>query len=399
MSEVLLVTGLVAGGVGTHVADVARGVRASGWQVSVAAPAAVLARFGLDGDGTAVYPVRVGSRPSPIADALAIATLRQRMGHVEVVHAHGLRAGALAVLARASMRPVGRRRRPRSHTPALVVTSHNAPPTGTASRGVYRVLERIVLSGADDLLVVSPDLHPSRPRRHTMPAAMAVVAAGRRELTTGAATVRAELRLPPGSALLLSVGRLAPQKALHRFVDVVAILHALGYAVSGLIVGEGPEREHLQRLIDSSGAAVRLVGHRDDVPELLAAADIVVSTAHWEGQPVWLQEALAVGSAVVATDVGGTKHLLGEAALWVDDHPAGTATSSAPAVTDLVEHAVSQRIAQQVMVLLDDPTALERLRHQARARAEHLPTSQDATQAVLASYRRAAAYHRRPHVD
>ena len=75
---------------------------------------------------------------------------------------------------------------------------------------------------------------------------------------------------------------------------------------------------------------MRLLGHRDDVPDLLAAADVVVSSAVWEGQPVGLQEALHAGAAVVATDVGGTAAVVGDAALLVPPADAGLAGARDP---------------------------------------------------------------------
>jgi len=65
-----------------------------------------------------------------------------------VVHAHGLRAGALTTVA------VARRRRPG----VLIVTVHNPPPAGGAASSIYRVLELIVARNADSVLCVSGDL-------------------------------------------------------------------------------------------------------------------------------------------------------------------------------------------------------------------------------------------------
>ncbi|MGC1206997.1 MAG: glycosyltransferase, partial [Ornithinimicrobium sp.] len=157
MKSVLLVTGLVAGGVGAHVADLAAGLQSVGWHVSVAAPAVVTQRFGLACEQMRTLDLAVGSRPSLLADASAIWALRRQMSRVEVVHAHGLRAGAMAVIARGLTRAPGP-----ANTPALVVTSHNATPSGGMSGRVYALLARVVVRAADELLVVSPDLHPER---------------------------------------------------------------------------------------------------------------------------------------------------------------------------------------------------------------------------------------------
>ena len=101
------------------------------------------------------------------------------------------------------------------------------------------------------------------------------------------------------------------------------------------MAGDGPLRAPLQARIDAEHLPVRLLGHRDDVPDLLAAADVVVSSAVWEGQPVGIQEALHAGAAVVATDVGGTGAVVGDAALLV---PPADPVSLSRAIRDVVVH-------------------------------------------------------------
>ena len=99
-----------------------------------------------------MVPVAIGERPRPGADAAAVARLRSALAssRPDVVHAHGVRAGAFSALALALLR--------RSARPALVVTVHNAPPDGPRARFVYGALERICARRADLVLCASPDL-------------------------------------------------------------------------------------------------------------------------------------------------------------------------------------------------------------------------------------------------
>ncbi len=386
MTSVLLVTGLLEGGMGTHVADLAMGLNEAGHTVSVAAPRSVILSFGLDQVGATV-DLKVGSRPAP-GDMAAMALLRVHMHSVDVVHAHGLRAGALTVLARASLRRRFRRRHRHHDGPGLVVTSHNAAPASGVTSMIYRTLEAIVLRGADEVLVVSPDLHRPTAARDKAVAAkansrranvsLAVVAASQTVVSVSTEGVRSRLGVNDADRLVVSVGRLATQKAHQRFIEAVAQCANRGLTIDAVIVGEGPARDELQDLIDATGAPVRLLGRRSDVPDLLAAADLVVSTALWEGQPVWLQEALAVGAPIVATDAGGTSVVLGDGAELV-----------AASGTD---QAVAQRISSSMTALLSDDPARSALRARARSRAEQLPTRRDAVEAALAAYRRAAPY-------
>ncbi|MDN5601514.1 MAG: glycosyltransferase, partial [Brachybacterium sp.] len=102
---------------------------------------------------------------------------------------------------------------------------------------------------------------------------------------------------------------------------------------------------------------VELLGRREDVPVLLERADLVVSAAVWEGQPVWLQEALRAGRAIVATDAGGTRWVTGEAAQLV---PVGDPAALADAIT--AHHGLERR---------------RRGEERSRRRAEELPTAGD----------------------
>ena len=147
--------GTTAGGTGAHVRMLAAGLARRGMAVSVFGPASAAAVLGVASlPGVEFTPVEFGDRPRP-GDAAAVLRLRRalRAAPPGVVHAHGLRAGALTVLALAGARGARRRR------PAIVVTVHNAPPHGGgAAVRVYRVLERMVARGADLVLCVSPDL-------------------------------------------------------------------------------------------------------------------------------------------------------------------------------------------------------------------------------------------------
>ncbi len=144
---VLLVLGSSGGGIGRHVRSVAEGLAGRGVPVTVAAPASTLGTFALAAvDGVQAAPVPIGERPHPLHDLATIRRLRALAAEAAVLHAHGLRAGALAVLA-----CTGRA------TP-VVVTLHNALVATGPTAVVYRGLERIVARRAAQVLVVSADL-------------------------------------------------------------------------------------------------------------------------------------------------------------------------------------------------------------------------------------------------
>ncbi|WP_134773531.1 glycosyltransferase family 4 protein [Ornithinimicrobium flavum] len=366
--NILLVTAVVAGGVGRHVRQLARGLARQGHAVVVACPTAVAEQFRLAEHGVHVETVEIGAGRLPLPGPRQTGRLAALVGRADVVHAHGVRAGAYAALARR-----------RSSTP-LVVTTHNAPPAGRAGV-VYRVLEEVVCRRGDLVLGVSPDLVARARRRGAAAVGLAVVPAddtpvsGPEERRAARWAVRTELGLPTegGPPVIVSAGRLGAQKrtglvleAYHRLLATVD-RHPPPVLV---LAGDGPERAELERLAGQGPGDVRLLGQRDDVPTLLAGADVAVSAAVWEGQPLFLQEALAAGTPVVATDVGGTGLVLGGAGLLVPG-----------------EGRVAEALAGAVRRVLQEPGLAEDLRTRSLARAAELPTVEEAVAAALEAYR------------
>ena len=323
--------------------------------------------------------VEIADRPRVLRDLQAIARLRRllRSCAPDVVHAHGLRAGALSAIAIAF-----------GHVPtAQVVTVHNAPPAGGVTGAIYHVLELIVARSAASVLCVSADLEERMRAAGARRVAHAVVPAPLVTLTASSASrsapsaalgdvsaeTRASVRAEFGHVpIVLAVGRLAAQKGFTVLLDAAVRWRDLRPEPSLVIVGEGPLEEELKDRAASLGLAVTFTGQRSDVPALLAAADVFVLPSTWEGQALILQEALRVGAPIIATRIGGNPDLLGQdAALLV---PPGDA----------------QALADAVRSVLANPALAARLRQAALARARALPAEDDAVTAALAEYRHVA---------
>lgn len=116
---------------------------------------------------------------------------------------------------------------------------------------------------------------------------------------------------------LLCVGRFAPQKLHRTLVIALARLHRRGCPAHLTLVGEGPGQARLRAWVARLGLsqAVRFDGRRDDVPDLMAASDLLVLPSGFEGLPLVVLEAMSIGLPVVATQVTGTAEALGA------DHP------------------------------------------------------------------------------
>jgi glycosyltransferase involved in cell wall biosynthesis len=136
------------------------------------------------------------------------------------------------------------------------------------------------------------------------------------------------------------------------------------------IAGDGPLRAGLERAAAAAGLAVRFLGQRDDVPALLAVADVLAVPSRWEGQPLIVQEALRAGKPIVATRVGGIPDITGaDGALLV---PPGDPVP----------------LAAAVLAALDDQDLARRLSAAALARAAALPSESDAVAAAIEAYRK-----------
>lgn len=127
----------------------------------------------------------------------------------------------------------------------------------------------------------------------------------------GRAVVRAGLGAAPDDVCLLAVASLHRRKGLDVLLAALADLSQRGLRPSLWVAGEGPEGATLERLAEQLELAdrVRWLGRRDDVADLLAAADLFVLPSRREGLGVAALEAMALGRPLVASAVGG----LGEA--------------------------------------------------------------------------------------
>ncbi|WP_435131570.1 glycosyltransferase family 4 protein [Actinacidiphila sp. bgisy144] len=347
---------------GAHVRSLSAGLVARGVDVTVCGPAGTDTEYGFGTGGARFLPVDVGR--SAAADGPALAALRTAFSGAGVVHAHGLRAGLLSALA------LGGRRVP------LVVTWHGGETPAEGRAGpMVRWLERRAVRAATVVLGVSSDLvdrargHGARDVRlapaavpRPQPRPPLLPADGERRKQRVRAEFGAEER-----PLLLAVGRLEPAKGYDFLLTAAAYWADSELRPLLAIAGEGPQRAALEQRVEAEKLPVALLGRRDDVPELLSAADLVVLPSRWEGRPLIAQEALHAGVPLVATAVGGTPELVGDAA-------------------HLVPYGDPYVLARAVVDLLADPERRAALAITGRAQAATWPTEDDTVAQVLSIY-------------
>lgn len=380
MTRVLELSAQAAGGVRAHIRQVSQLLAKDGHQVLLAGPSNVIspADDAVGGACLRTYQINIGARPSG-ADLKALRQLKQLAATAQVIHAHGLRAGALAVLAV--------KRLPAAKRPRVVVTLHNLPVGSAPTRLVGQVLQLVVVKGADYVLTVSPDLLEKAKQLGLKAGEIAVVPAPARgcadcgcmdhaaqpEISQASAqSLDAGSGVGTGSGVgagssygassaagcgatpcVLTIARLAPQKGLDLLLEAATLIKQRGLNFTWLVAGDGPLKAQLNQQITAADLPVKLLGRREDIGALLAQADVVVQTSYWEGQPLTLREAMQAGRAVVATDVGGSAYTLAGCGQLVEPQ-AGP-------------------LADAVVAVISDPKRRESLEAASRAAVAKIP--------------------------
>jgi glycosyltransferase involved in cell wall biosynthesis len=269
-----------------------------------------------------------------------------RNGHIDVVHAHKFGSNLWAALL--TPRGLGK--------PVLIAHEHSWSYEGMLRRVVDREL---IARRADAVVAVSPtDRQRMIELERIPPRKVVYVPNGIPDSPLGDHEhMRRELDLAPSDPVVGTVCGLRPEKELETAIRALGKLVPHHPGLRFLVVGDGPERIRLERVADELGVPTTFLGHRpnDEVPDLLAAMDVLVLSSRFEGMPLAVLEWMAAGKAIVASRVGGIPAMVedGMEALLV---PPRDPVSFADAIGRL----------------LDDPAERERLGQaaQRRQRAE-----------------------------
>ncbi|MCC7161386.1 MAG: glycosyltransferase family 4 protein [Anaerolineae bacterium] len=128
------------------------------------------------------------------------------------------------------------------------------------------------------------------------------------------AFARAYLNIPDDALVILSGGGLEHKKGVDVSIRAMARLQNTNPALAPLllIASDGSRRAFLEQLAAQLGvrSRVRFIGFRDDMPRVMSAADVLVSSSRWEGFGMVILEAMSLGLPVVATAVGGVPELI-----------------------------------------------------------------------------------------
>lgn len=238
---------------------------------------------------------------------------------------------------------------------ALVAASCRVPhigiehtPSGLPRKLHRRLLSRLVARRLDALVAVGEAQVTDLTRLGFRREAISVIANGIPELKPERSRydVRAELGVDQEAFVALLVATLRPQKRAHLFVSAIATAYERDAGVVGVVAGGGPDLDAIRSLAGRSGGAVTMLGERQDVADLVNAADAVCFTSVSEGLPMAALEAMSLARPIVAMAVPGIEEAVvdGETGVLV---PSGDVDAFAVALRELRrDPAVARRLGE-----------------------------------------------------
>ncbi|MFT4019917.1 MAG: glycosyltransferase [Acinetobacter sp.] len=229
----------------------------------------------------------------------------------DVVHAHMFHAILLARLAR---KYIG--------FPRLICTAHSKAVGGKVRQFLYRITD----AASDINSNVSEEATQHFIQQHAFRADNAYTVSNGIDTEKFQFSKQARLRLRQQFSLsdttpvLIAVGRLMEAKDYPNLIQAFAKVHTTVSQAQLFIVGEGNLRPQLQQLVQSLRLQqqIHFLGVRHDIADLLSMADLFVLSSAWEGFGLVVAEAMSCQRIVIATDCGGVKEVLGDAAWLVE---------------------------------------------------------------------------------
>jgi glycosyltransferase involved in cell wall biosynthesis len=309
------------------------------------------------------YPIHRSLRPDRLVHTVEGLKRIIQQGRFDVIVAHMVLAGFATRLA---FRMAGRPGR-------LLYASHGLPCYLTrnhTARWLALNLERAMSLWTDGMIVLNTfDFRMATKHRlagaqgevhflHTVGIPYAQIVHKAEALDRQA--YRRGLGLAPDVPVITYAGRFVRPKGVQTFLEIARHLARTGAVVQFVIAGSGPLDGFVRRFIETQHLAehTRLLGWYDDMPRLLAASDILCLPTFYEGAPVILQEAMAAGTVVVASDVPGPQDL-------IDHHHTGI----------LVPPGDTDRFCSTLADLLADEPQRKELGLSARAHAAQFDVS------------------------
>ena len=288
--------------------------QAEGWEVDVLATDPIfqqaVKKYGLG--LLSLDVIRREIRPVWDLGGLARLTRFLRRERYQIVHTHTSKAGFVGRLA---ARLAG--------VPVIVHTAHGFAfheQSPVPVRRIYTTLERLAARWCDRVISVS-EFHRAWAIELGMctPEQIMAIPNGISDISRsreiGIAELRREMGARQDDLVALRMARLASDKGLEHLIEAAAIMPQTPRRIQVVIAGDGPERDHLEQVAARLRVndRVKFLGFREDVPDLLAASDMVVLPSLREGLSIAMLEAMAAGKPIVATNIGSQKEVAAHA--------------------------------------------------------------------------------------
>jgi len=256
--------------------------------------------------------------PNLSSDRAAYKKLKQIIKEYQpdIVHTHAAKAGAL-----------GRKAAKACGVPVIVHTYHGHvfhSYFGKMKTLLYKFIERRLAKSTDGIIAISPLQKQELAFDHQIcpPEKITVIPLGfdlgkfRENLAEKRIATRGKYQLKEGEVAVAIVGRLAPIKNHDLFLEVVGLLARKNIRARFFIVGDGSERESIERKVnklnEELNAQIEMTSWIKDIATFNAGMDLICLTSDNEGTPVSLIEAQACNLPVISTDVGGVRDILKE---------------------------------------------------------------------------------------
>jgi len=295
--------------------------------------------------------------------ARMVVALREQKPQIIHVHSPAV-APAVRILARLGV--LGLRR------PRIVTTEHNAWST-------YHRLTRsanALTAALDDAIVTVTDevrrsIRPAWLSRRAITVRHGIDVSAARAQAGARAALRADWGISDDAVIVVTVANYRKQKNYPVLLEACALATTQLPALRFVVVGQGPGASEVHALHERLGLGDRmlLLGYRPDAIAVMGAADIFTLSSDYEGLPVSLMEALALGLAVVSTAVGGVTETV------------------TPQCGRTVPPRDPQALADAIVAVAGDRALLQDLQHGARALAEAFDVHHSARE-LAAIYRR-----------
>jgi len=286
-------------------------------------------------------------------DRTVLASIRELVSrtNADIVHAHGYKADIYTYLA---LRRTG--------TP-LVSTCHTWYDNDL-SVTLYGMADRFVLRNYAAVVGVSDEVKQRLLKAGVHKDKINLVRNGidLRPFTNAPPSLQSGLPGNPAPIVGL-IGRLAIEKGVDVFLQAAARILMELPSTKFVVVGEGPDREKLESLIDELKIRenVSMLGQRADMPSVYASLDIMVSASRREGLPMAILEGMASGLPIVATSVGEVPTVVLDGRTGVVLPPEDPALLASAIVTLLKNPAERERLGVAARKLVEDEFSAQRM--------------------------------------